>query len=158
MSPRPSVPSYPADLQNQMFHAARFARALRVLHEDAAVDDATLLWLEGRADEVLVFTSDVLNAWSAGELTTTVAASAIDDYLSALHGTLEGWYGKWYAPSCCGPLACTHAGGVRRRSESPPRRPTSLVDTMSDSTAVDLRLADRIPTPSPVLASGHAMA
>jgi hypothetical protein len=140
-----------------MLHAARFARALRVLHEDAAVDGATLLWLEGRADEVLVFTSDVLNAWSAGELTTTLAASAIDDYLHTLHLTLEGWYGKWYAPSCCGPLASTHAGGLRRRSDAPRRRPDSLADTTADSTAVDLRLPDRGNWPV-LLPSEHAMA
>jgi hypothetical protein len=160
MSPRPSVPSYPADLQNQMFHAARFARALRAMHEDAAVDEVALLWLEGRADEVIVFTSDVLDAWAAGELTTSAATSAIDDYLHGLHATLEGWYGKWYAPSCCGPLASTQAGGVRKRGEAPRRRHNLLGDTMADSTVTDLRLGDRFASPgaSGALASGHATA
>jgi hypothetical protein len=143
-----------------MFHAARFARALRAMHEDAAVDDVALLWLEGRADEVLVFTSDILDAWSAGQLTTTAAASAIDTYLHGLHVTLEGWAGKWYAPSCCGPLATTQAGGMRKRCEVPRRKHNLLGDTMADSTVTDLRIGERFASPgaSGALASGHAPA
>ena len=131
MSP-PPVPAYPVELQTQMFHAARFACALRVLHEDASADDPALLWLEGRAEEVTVFTSDVLAAWSAGELSTRVAEDAIDGYLHALHATLEGWYGAWYAPSCCGPLASGHRSGAHRRADVAGRRPDSLSDTVAD--------------------------
>jgi hypothetical protein len=157
MSPRPSVPSYPVPLQTEMFHAARFARALRVLHEDAVVDDAALLWLEGRADEVIVFTSEILNAWAAGELTTDAAVGAIEGYLAALHATLEGWYGKWYAPSCCGPLASSHAGGMRRRGEVARRRPDSTTDTLAGVSIAELRGGDRSASPV-ALASVHAMA
>jgi hypothetical protein len=129
----PPRPAYPALLQAQVSHAGRLARTLCSLHAQATTGDAAFLWLEGRAEEVQVFTSDVLRAWSSGELPTGLAAGVIDGYLHALHVSLEGWYGQWFAPSCCGPLALP-ASGVRKRGESrPPRRADPLGDTMADA-------------------------
>ena len=126
-----SAPKYPTLLQEQITHASRFARALRVLQEGAAPEDPAFFWLEGRSAEVGVFTVDVLRGWTSGELDTQAAASTIGDYLQTLHATLEGWYGRWYAPSCCGPLAASAArGGGRARTARPPM---SLTDTMADA-------------------------
>jgi hypothetical protein len=131
MMSRPhSARRYPALLQEQITHASRFARALRVLHDGVGTEDPAFFWLEGRAAEVGVFTVDVLRGWSSGELATDLAARTIGDYLQMLHATLEGWYGRWYAPSCCGPLAASSRSGVRAR---PARRPDLLADTMSDA-------------------------
>ena len=135
-SPAPRHPGYPAPLQAQITHAGRFARSLGVLHEKAATRDAASLWLEGRAEEVEVFTVDVLRAWSSGELATSAAARVIEDYLRALHASLEVWYGQSYPPACCGPLAGQHESGVRTRTESAlPRRADTLLDTLSDTAA-----------------------
>ncbi len=134
-----SAPRYPAPIQFQIAHAGRFSRALRALHEDIATENVVFLWLEGRADEVEVFTVDVLRAWSAGTLGTREAARAIEDYLEDLHARLEGWYGQWYAPSCCGPLAREYNSGVQKSAPpSVPRRPDTLLDTVADAPAADV--------------------
>jgi hypothetical protein len=82
--------SYPPLLQAQVSHAHRFAYTLRTLRADASPDDVSWLWLEGRADEVAAFTSDVIRAWSSAEVTADTAARAIEDYLRSLHAPLEG--------------------------------------------------------------------
>jgi hypothetical protein len=111
-----------------MAHARRFVRALRAL-PDASIPDEAALWLEGRSAEVDVFAEDVLCAWKLGEVDTQDAARTIDDYLRALHSTLEAWFGPWYAPSCCGPLADVR---VRARSAVHERRRDPLGDTHPD--------------------------
>jgi hypothetical protein len=140
-SPRRLAPASPPVLQAKVSHAHRFIRTLDALHAAASVDDAPFLWLEGRAEEVRVFTDDVVRAWASGDLDVLTAARVIDDYLGALHASLETWYGRWYAPSCCGPLSQTPASGVRSRSgaRSPrlaPRDP--LADTFDEAPTVDL--------------------
>jgi hypothetical protein len=161
------APRYPEPLQYQINHAGRFSRTLGVLRQEASVDDAAvLLWLEGRAQEVEVFAADVLRAWSSGELGTAAAARAIEEYLHELHGSMAGWYGQWYAPSCCGPLARTrdYPSGVRMQAHagppaSAPRVPRAdtLLDTVSDAPAADLTAHDRDPV-RVALASVHALA
>ena len=156
-SPQPS-PSYPALLQAQIEHADRFAGTLRLLHDDRSTDDAAFLWLEGRAEEVSAFLVDVLEEWSSGELATEVAVRAIHEYLHALHVSLEGWYGAWYAPSCCGPLAGPPPSGLRKRAFSRVRRRVdTLTDTLADAPAADVAAGDR-GAPPVALACANAMA
>jgi hypothetical protein len=126
------VPRYPAPLAEQAAHAERFASALRALYDEVAHGDASVLWLTGRAEEVVVLVGDVLRAWGAGKLDTTSAAREIEQYLEALHASLEPWYGRWFAPSCCGPR------GRCERDDSrvvPRKRIDLLVDTVTDGTA-----------------------
>jgi hypothetical protein len=167
MTSHPSAPRYPTILQAQVSHSHRFARALRTLEEEGPepAENAAVLWLEGRAEEVEVFTADVLRAWSSGELVTNVAVRVIHNYLHTLHASLGGWYGQWYAPSCCGPLASAPPpSGVRRLlpdetrvGGTAPRRPDTLLDTLADAPAADVRAGDRGGAPV-ALAYGHAMA
>jgi hypothetical protein len=157
-SPSPYSPCYPALLEAQITHADQFARTLRRLHDDAGADDAAFLWLEGRAEEVGAFADDVVGAWLGGELTTGAAVRVINDYLHALHASLEGWYGRWYAPSCCGPLAGPPPSGVRERAASRVRRRVdSLTDTVVDAPAAPIPPGDRGAAPV-ALACAHAMA
>jgi hypothetical protein len=121
--------SYPPLLQAQVSHAHRFAHTLRALREDASPADASWLWLEGRADEVSAFTSDVIRAWSSAEVPADAAARAIEDYLRSLHVPLEEWYGR--CPSCCGPISSARPWFVPLA----PRRFDSLADTMADAPA-----------------------
>jgi hypothetical protein len=124
--------AYPALLQVELAHARRFVTALQELGEASPPpEDAALLWLEGRAEEVAVFVVDVLRAWERGDVKTTAAARTIHDYLRSLHSTLEGWFGQWYAPSCCGPFARDEHEAVSSRPpfESPPRRRVGIEDT-----------------------------
>jgi len=126
------VPRYPAPLAEQAAHAERFASALRALYAEAAHGDASVLWLTGRAEEVVVFVGDVLRAWGAGKRDTARAAREIEQYLEALHASIEPWYGRWYAPSCCGPW------GDCERDDSlvvARKRIDPLVDTVTDGTA-----------------------
>ena len=154
-----SLPRYPAILREQIAHVGRFVRTLRMLHEAAGTSEAAFLWLEGRAEEVAVFSLDVLEAWAKGAIDTDAAARAIDDYLHALHGTLEGWYGEWYAPSCCGPLAAPPPSGTRRRSESRVRRVDTMTDTVVDAPAAPMPpRADSPPPEEHALPFMYAMA
>ncbi|MGO8993076.1 MAG: hypothetical protein ACLQVI_07095 [Polyangiaceae bacterium] len=138
ISLRRAAPRYPPLLQAQVSHAHRLAHALRALHTQTSVDDAAFLWLEGRSEEIIVFTLEVVRAWTSGELTVTTAVRTIDDYLSALHGALACWYGRWYAPSCCGPLSRPAASRVLWRPEPALRR---RADTMSDVLGAELTVA-----------------
>jgi hypothetical protein len=124
--------SYPSLLQAQLSHAHRFAHTLRALCTDASPKDVSWLWLEGRADEVVAFTSDVIRAWSSAEVTADAAARAIDDYLCSLHAPLEEWYGR--SPSCCGPITSSRRWFVPLA----PRRFDSLADTMADAPAASV--------------------
>ena len=103
-SNRPT-PAYPTALQVEISHSTRFARALRTLEvpiapdlavtardEEEAAEDGASLWLEGRAEEVAVFTADVLRAWSSGELELNAAVRVIREYVQALQAALEEWY------------------------------------------------------------------
>jgi hypothetical protein len=122
-------------LETSIHHANRFVRALRAL-PDATVPEEAALWLEGRDAEASVFVEDVLSAWKLGEISADSAAGTIDDYLLALHSTLEAWFGPWYAPSCCGPLA-----DARKRTgvALSLRRHDPLTDTLPDGLPTYLR-------------------
>ena len=139
-SNRPT-PAYPTALQVEISHSTRFARALRTLEvpiapdlavtardEEEAAEDGASLWLEGRAEEVAVFTADVLRAWSSGELELNAAVRVIREYVQALQAALE----EWYAPSSCGPFTGAHASGVLK-VEPGVRRYDPLLDTMADA-------------------------
>jgi hypothetical protein len=124
--------SYPPLLQAQVSHAHRFAHTLRMLRADASPKDVSWLWLEGRADEVAAFTSDVIRTWSSAEVTADGAARTIDDYLRSLHAPLEEWYGR--CPSCCGPISSARPWLVPLA----PQRLDSLADTMADAPAASV--------------------
>ena len=124
------VPHRPESLEASVAHAERFVRALRALPDVTVIEEASL-WLEGRHAEVEVFVEDVLSAWKLGEIKAESAARAIDDYLLAWHSTLEVWFGPWYAPSCCGPMADARERTIVDVRE---RQHDSLNDTHPDGT------------------------
>jgi hypothetical protein len=132
---------YPLPLEAEVVHAGRFVAALRRLLESATPpDDAAGLWLEGRPEEITVFVEDVLERWNAGALGTSAAARAIDAYLQSLHAALAVWYGQWFAPSCCGPLAAAGPEEIepppstkKSRSQILLRRRGSADDTLTDA-------------------------
>src|SRR5438552_3559841 len=93
------------ELRRQLAHAERFARTLDLLLRRTREEDAAFVWLAGRGDEVRAFAGDVARSWMIGERSEEHACAAIESYLDALHRDLHPWFGEWYAPSCCGPVA-----------------------------------------------------
>jgi hypothetical protein len=130
---RPRQLSVPAALASALAHATRFARSLRARDEHAAPEEPAALWLEGRAEEVALVADEVLADWAAGRVSTVDAREAIEGYLADLHAALEPWYGRWFAPSCCGPAIQARESGLHARPKAPsrPGSPT-LVDTEPD--------------------------
>jgi hypothetical protein len=123
--------SYPSLLGAQVGHAHRFARTLGALYDDAGPEDASLLWLTGRADEVLAFVDEVLREWAQGAVDATSATIAIEEYLAGLHAAMEPWFGTWYAPTCCGP-SCSRVRESGFKSRPRLRRVDALTDTVID--------------------------
>ncbi|HEY2514038.1 MAG TPA: hypothetical protein VGI39_24395 [Polyangiaceae bacterium] len=104
MRPAPA-PRYPAAFAEQVAHAERFTAALEALEEAAGPEDPSHVWLLGRAEEVKAYVAEVVRGWTAKELSAEEATAQIEGYVESLHGAIEPWYGRWYAPSCCGPWA-----------------------------------------------------
>jgi hypothetical protein len=128
----------PSTLNSRRQHAHRFIRALRALGDGEAIQDpAAQVWLEGRAGEVSLFVDDVMEGWLRCEISTDAAAKAIDEYLRTLHTTMEQWVGKWYAPTCCGPLGSSPHIHTGPSSERRLRAFDTLADTYADVPAFD---------------------
>jgi hypothetical protein len=133
-----AIPTLPRSLGAQLAHADQLARVVRALQAHAAPDDPSRLWLTGRAEEIEAFVDDVMRDWLAGAVDSVAAGAAIEQYVSSLHAAMEPWYGRWFAPSCCGPSVETEGPRSRVRVRRVRER---LCDTVTDETAPSAMLS-----------------
>ena len=135
MRPAPA-PRYPAPLAEQVAHAERFTQALEALEEAAGPEDPSHVWLLGRAEEVKGYVAEVLRAWTCRELRDDDATAQLEGYIESLHEAIEPWFGRWYAPSCCGPWVSVRQSGIQNSAEPwSERRPChswTRTDTLPD--------------------------
>jgi hypothetical protein len=71
--------------------AEELARALAEALDRAPHDGVAVVWLSGRADEVLAVAGGVVRDWAAGRLATERAARILGEYTDELRRSLANW-------------------------------------------------------------------
>jgi len=81
----------PTPLDAELRRAENLARSLAEALERAAPDGVAVVWLAGRAEEVLAVARGVVRDWAAGRLATPRAARILNEYTDDLRRSLSEW-------------------------------------------------------------------
>jgi hypothetical protein len=81
----------PTPLDAELRSAEALACALAEALDRAAADDVAIVWLAGRADEVLAVARGVVRDWAAGRLATGPAAQILREHTDGLRQSLSKW-------------------------------------------------------------------
>ena len=106
-------PFYPPALQAVINHAERLSELLGIHELAPPTQEWALVWMTGRADEIVRFVEHVVALRREGTLTDADAAATLAGYLAAVHEGLATHL-KCAAPSCCVGDAATTARPARR--------------------------------------------
>jgi hypothetical protein len=140
-------PFYPPALQAVINHAERLSELLGIHELAPPTQEWALVWMTGRADEIVRFVEHVVALWREGTLTDADAAATLEGYLAAVHEGLKKHL-KCDAPSCCVGDAATTARPARRRGHRRARVASAGEEDPTALGTVDSLLLEELLRPS----------